>query len=41
MLQQAKNFVAAVRGEAPPPCEAHDAYRDLVLADEYFTAKEG
>lgn len=40
MLQQAKNFVAAVRGDIQPPCEAHDAYQDLVVADEYFAAKE-
>lgn len=39
MLQQAKNFVSAVRGAAPPPCEAHDAYQDLVVADEYFSLR--
>lgn len=36
MLQQARNFVAAVRGEAEPPCDAHEAQQDLLLADEYF-----
>jgi len=36
MLQQAKNFVAAVRGDAEPPCDAHEAQRDLLLADQYL-----
>ena len=39
MLQQAKNFVRAVRGEIAPPSDAHDAYLDLVVADEYFAVR--
>jgi predicted dehydrogenase len=36
MRQQAINFVAALRGEARPPCEAADALEDLRVAREYF-----
>lgn len=39
MLAQASNFVAAVRGEAPPPCDAIDALEDQRIADAYFAAK--
>ncbi len=42
MRQQAINFVAAIKGEAPPPCEAAEALEDLKVAREYirlFTGK--
>jgi len=35
MRQQAANFVAAVRGEAKPPCEAAEALEDLRVARSY------
>ncbi|HWD41266.1 MAG TPA: Gfo/Idh/MocA family oxidoreductase [Fimbriimonas sp.] len=35
MRRQAMNFVAAVRGEAKPPCEAHEALQDLRVAEDY------
>ena len=36
MRQQAMNFVAAIRGERPPPCEAAEALEDLKIAREYI-----
>lgn len=36
MRQQAMNFVAAIKGEAPPPCEAAEALEDLKIAREYI-----
>lgn len=36
MEQQARNFVRAVRGEAPAPCLADEALRDLQIARDYF-----
>lgn len=39
MLAQARNFVAAVRGEAPPPSDARDALEDQRVADAYFAAR--
>jgi predicted dehydrogenase len=36
MRQQAANFVAALRGEARPPCEAEEALEDLKIAREYI-----
>jgi predicted dehydrogenase len=35
MRQQAMNFVAAIRGEARPPCEAAEALEDLRVAREF------
>ena len=35
MQQQAANFLKAVRGEAPAPCLAPEALRDLVVARDY------
>jgi predicted dehydrogenase len=35
MRQQAINFLRAVRGEAPAPCLAPEALRDLVVARDY------
>jgi predicted dehydrogenase len=35
MQQQAANFLRAVRGEAPAPCLASEALRDLVVAQDY------
>ena len=36
MRQQAVNFVAAIRGERRPPCEAAEALEDLRVAREYI-----
>jgi len=36
MRQQAANFVAAIRGEIKPPCEAVEALEDLRIAREYI-----
>ncbi len=36
MLQQARNFLAAVREEAPPPCGAAEALEDIVFARDYI-----
>lgn len=35
MRQQAINFVRAIKGEAKPPCEAHEALEDLKVARQY------
>jgi predicted dehydrogenase len=35
MRQQAMTFLAAIRGEAQPPCEAPEALEDLRVAREY------
>jgi predicted dehydrogenase len=39
MRQQAINFVAAIRGESKPPCDAIEALEDLVIAKQYQTLK--
>ena len=36
MRQQARNFVAAVKGESEPSCEAAEALADLKVAREYI-----
>jgi hypothetical protein len=36
MRQQAANFVAAVKGERKPMCEAPEALEDLRVAREYI-----
>jgi hypothetical protein len=36
MRQQAANFVAALRGEIQPLCEAEEALEDLKVAREYI-----
>jgi predicted dehydrogenase len=41
MAAQAGNFVAAVRGDCKPPCEAHEAMEDLRLAREYIRLLTG
>ncbi len=41
MRQQAMNFVAAIRGEARPPCEAAEALEDLRVAREYIRLLTG
>jgi predicted dehydrogenase len=41
MKQQAANFVAAVRGERKPPCEAAEALEDLRVAREYIRLWKG
>jgi predicted dehydrogenase len=41
MRQQAINFVAAIKGEAKPPCEAAEALEDLKVAREYIRLWKG
>lgn len=36
MRKQAMNFIAAVRGERPAPCESKEALEDLKLARDYI-----
>ena len=36
MRQQAMNFIAAIKGDALPPCEAEEALEDLKVAREYI-----
>jgi predicted dehydrogenase len=41
MRQQAMNFVAAIKGEAQPPCQAAEALEDLKIAREYIRLLTG
>jgi predicted dehydrogenase len=41
MRQQAMNFIAAIRGERKPPCEAAEALEDLKVAREYIRLWKG
>jgi predicted dehydrogenase len=41
MRQQAMNFLAAVRGEKPPMCDAVEALEDLKVAREYIRLWKG
>jgi predicted dehydrogenase len=41
MRRQAANFVRAIKGEAPPPCEAAEALQDLKVAREYLRLWRG
>ena len=41
MRQQAMNFVAAVRGEMKPMCEAEEALEDLRVARQYIKLRMG
>jgi predicted dehydrogenase len=41
MRQQAMNFVAAVRGERKPMCDAAEAFEDLKVAREYLRLWKG
>jgi predicted dehydrogenase len=41
MRQQATNFLRAIRGEAPPPCEAAEALEDLRVARDYVRLWRG
>lgn len=41
MRNQAANFVAAIRGERKPPCEAAEALEDLRVAREYLRLWKG
>jgi predicted dehydrogenase len=41
MRQQAMNFVAAIKGERKPPCEAAEALEDLRIAREYIRLLTG
>jgi predicted dehydrogenase len=41
MRQQAMNFLRAIRGEAPPPCDAVEALEDLRFAERYIERMDG
>ena len=41
MRQQAMNFVAAIKGELAPPCQAEEALQDLVIARDYIRLLTG
>jgi len=41
MLNQAANFLAAIRGERPAPCNAVEALEDLKVAVDYIRLKRG
>lgn len=41
MRQQARNFIAAVKGETPPMTTASEALKDLKVAREYIRLKTG
>lgn len=41
MRQQASNFIAAVRGERKPPCDAQEALEDLKVARDYIRLWKG
>lgn len=41
MLNQAVNFIAAIRGERPAPCEAAEAVEDLRVARDYIRLLTG
>ena len=41
MRQQAMNFVAAIRGQGRPPCEAAEALEDLKIARQYIRLRYG
>jgi hypothetical protein len=41
MRQQAMNFLAAIKGERQPPCEAAEALEDLRVAREYLRLWRG
>ncbi|NSW54303.1 MAG: Gfo/Idh/MocA family oxidoreductase [Anaerolineae bacterium] len=41
MRQQAMNFVAAIRGESAPPCQAAEALEDLQVARAYIRLLTG
>jgi predicted dehydrogenase len=41
MRQQAMNFVAAIRGEMKPMCEAEEALEDLRVARQYIKLRTG
>lgn len=36
MLNQAENFIKAVKGEIPPKCNSADAKKDLLIAEDYI-----
>jgi predicted dehydrogenase len=41
MRQQASNFIAAIKGKAPPPCTSEEALEDLKVAREYIRLLTG
>jgi len=36
MLNQARNFIAAINGEKPAPCVSSEAVKDLEIAMDYI-----
>lgn len=41
MKQQASNFIAAIKGETPPPCTSEEAIEDLKVSREYIKLLAG
>jgi len=41
MRQQAMNFVAAIKGEMKPLCDAQEALEDLLVARDYIRLLRG
>jgi hypothetical protein len=41
MRQQAVNFVRAITGQAPPPCQAAEGLEDLKAARDYIRLWKG
>ena len=41
MRRQAMNFLKAIRGEMPPPCDAAEACEDLKVARSYLRLWKG
>ena len=41
MKQQASNFIAAIKGETPPPCTSEEAIEDLKVSREYIKLLTG
>lgn len=41
MRQQAMNFVAAIQGQAQPPCQAEEALQDICVARDYIRLLTG
>jgi hypothetical protein len=36
MYRQAENFIASVRGERDPPCDASEGVKDIEVARDYI-----
>ena len=41
MRRQAANFIAAIRGDRKPPCDAFEALEDLKVARQYLKLWKG